>query len=112
MKRTDLLSKAVICTVVSSIVFCVNAEFKTASEPKHVPELMVTAAGEKVDSVEKWEKVRRGEILKTFKEEFYGVRPVERPADLKFVEIAPGVSVEIARASVSGVADDSALAAK
>ena len=28
------------------------------------------------------------------------------------VEIAPGVSVEIARASVSGVADDSALAAK
>ena len=89
MKRTDLLSKAVICTVVSSIVFCVNAEFKTGSEPKHVPELMVTAAGEKVDSVEKWEKVRRGEILKTFKEEFYGVRPVERPADLKFVEIAP-----------------------
>ena len=89
MKLTDLLSKAAVCAIACATVFCVNAEFKTGSEPKHVPELMVTAAGEKVDSVEKWEKVRRGEILKTFQEEFYGVRPVERPADLKFVEIAP-----------------------
>jgi hypothetical protein len=73
----------------AAAALCVNAEFKKPAEAKLVPGLMVTAAGEQVDGVEKWEKIRRGEILRTFREEFYGVRPVERPADLKFTEIAP-----------------------
>jgi len=50
----------------------------------NVPALMTCADGSKVDSVEKWERVRRPELLRTFLENVYGVRPVERPADLRF----------------------------
>ena len=49
-----------------------------------VPPLMTCEDGTKVDSVEKWEKVRRPELLRTFLKKVYGVRPVERPADLSF----------------------------
>jgi hypothetical protein len=65
------------------------AEMVMPSEPKDVPALMVTEAGEKVADVKTWEQVRRGELLKTFLREEYGVRPVERPSDLRFSEIAP-----------------------
>ena len=48
-------------------------------EPKDVPELLVTASGAKVTTSEAWEKTRRPELLKTFAEELYGVRPVVTP---------------------------------
>lgn len=62
----------------------VLADFRKAPEPKDVPPLLMTAAGKIVNSVEDWEKVRRPEIARTFATEVYGVRPVERPADLRF----------------------------
>ena len=71
--------------VVSAAAF---AEFKTAPEPKDVPELLKTASGETVTTREQWETVRRPEIVKMLLEEEYGVRPVERPADLSFAETA------------------------
>lgn len=75
-----------IClAVVSAAAF---AEFKTAPEPKDVPELLKTASGETVTTREQWETVRRPEIVKMLLEEEYGVRPVERPADLSFAETA------------------------
>ena len=58
------------------------------AEPKNVPPLMKTASGESVTTVEQWEKTRRPEILETFQKNVYGVRKVERPADLAFAEIA------------------------
>ncbi|MCQ2391366.1 MAG: hypothetical protein MJ240_08070 [Kiritimatiellae bacterium] len=54
---------------------------------QNVPELMVTKSGEKVTSVAQWEQTRRPEILKTFQEQEFGIRPVERPASLAFTPI-------------------------
>ena len=75
-----------IClVVVSAAAF---AEFETAPVPKGVPELLKTVFGETVSTREQWETVRRPEIVKMLLEEEYGVRPVERPADLSFMETA------------------------
>ena len=52
--------------------------------PENLPPLLVTSAGEKVATVRQWEDVRRPEILRTFQEQQFGVRPVERPASLTF----------------------------
>ncbi len=66
----------------------VCAEFKKAPEPKNVPELMKCADGTPVKTVADWENVRRPEVLELLQTMEYGVRPVERPADLSFVEMA------------------------
>lgn len=58
-------------------------------EPVGLPPLMRTAAGGQVGSVREWEEIRRPEILKFAVENVYGVRPVERPADLRFEQIEP-----------------------
>ena len=58
------------------------AENVSPSEPKNVPELLVSAAGERITTRELWESVRRPEVVQTLLEQEYGVRPVERPADL------------------------------
>ena len=58
-------------------------------EPVDVPPLMRSSTGEEVTTVEQWETLRRPEILKTFQDDVFGVRPVERPEDLSFSEIAP-----------------------
>ena len=52
--------------------------------PEDVPELMTTFDGEKVTSVEQWEKKRVPELLEEFTKEEYGRRPVERPEILSF----------------------------
>lgn len=57
--------------------------------PKDVPELMTAFSGEKIASVEQWEKVRAPELLEEFTREEYGRRPVERPAALAFEEAEP-----------------------
>ena len=44
-------------------------------EPKNVPELMTTSKGEKVTTVEQWEKVRAPELFALFEREEYGRRP-------------------------------------
>lgn len=48
-----------------------------------LPELLVTSSGETVDDAEKWESVRRPEILRLFEEHVYGKMP-GRPDDLSF----------------------------
>lgn len=58
-------------------------------EPENVPELMVAFDGTKIDSVEKWEKLRAPELLETFMREEYGRRPVERPGNLRFEPLSP-----------------------
>jgi len=58
-------------------------------ETYKVPELMKTAKGEPVTTVEQWEKVRRPELLETFLTYEYGKRPVERPDTLKFEVAEP-----------------------
>jgi len=63
------------------------ADFEKPAEPQDVPELFKTEAGEQVTTPEQWERVRRPELLNTFLENEYGVRPVERPADLRFSQI-------------------------
>lgn len=55
-----------------------------AAVPSQVPELLVTHAGQKVETAQAWNQVRRNEVLKTFETQMFGVRPVERPADLTF----------------------------
>ncbi len=62
-------------------VLAARAEFRVAGEPKDVPELRAT-------SVAQWEGEERPRLMRTFMEEEYGVRPVERPADLAFAETA------------------------
>ena len=64
------------------------AEFKSAPVPNGVPELLKTVSGEMVTTREQWESVRRPEVVKMLLDEEYGVRPVERPADLSFMETA------------------------
>ena len=58
-------------------------------EPVNLPPLMRMATGDEVRTVSDWERVRRPEILKFATENIYGVRPVERPADLLFEAIEP-----------------------
>ena len=65
-----------------------EAELVAPAEPKAVPELLLSASGAKVATRESWERVRRPEIVKTLLEQEYGRRPVERPADLTFAEMA------------------------
>ena len=64
------------------------AENVSPSEPKDVPELLVSASGERIATREQWESIRRPEIVKTLLEQEYGVRPIDRPADLAFAEVA------------------------
>jgi hypothetical protein len=79
------------------------------AEPINLPSLMVTSDGRKISSVKEWESVRRPEILKFATANIYGVRPVERPDDLKFEPAAPdrifaesGMVCRRVRASFSG----------
>lgn len=79
------------------------------AEPINLPELMKTSDGRDVRTVKEWETVRRPEILKFATENIYGVRPVERPSDLKFEQIEPdrqflesGMFRRRVRASFSG----------
>lgn len=49
-----------------------------------IPALLKTLSGETVTTAEQWETFRRPEIMALFSNFVYGVRPVERPADLHF----------------------------
>ena len=64
------------------------AEFAKLPEPENAPPLLVSRSGLAIETSEEWERVRRPEIVRTLLEQEYGVRPVERPADLAFAEVA------------------------
>ena len=74
-----------------SMAACAAALQAVAAEPRDVPELMTTFAGEKVSTVEQWEKVRAPELLDEFTKEEYGRRPVECPPALAFQTVSPDV---------------------
>ena len=57
-----------------TFVACVVAAF-ASPKPENVPELMTTFKGEKVSSVEQWEKARAPELFDTFASEEYGRWP-------------------------------------
>lgn len=86
---TGFSRRTVLCGALTCFAGVVCADFKKPSEPTDVPELLRTAAGERVTTREQWERVRRPELLKVFTENEYGVRPVERPADLRFEQVRP-----------------------
>lgn len=58
-----------------------------------IPDVLLTAAGKKVDSVAAWEAERRPEILELFKTHVFGRNPVGRPETLRFE--ADGAPVEM-----------------
>ena len=66
------------------------ADYEKAPEPENVPELMTMRDGRPVRTVAEWESVRRPEIVRTMAEEVFGVRPVERPENLRFVILREG----------------------
>ena len=47
------------------------------------------SCGEQIASAADWETIRRPEVVKILLTQEYGLRPVERPDDLAFVETAP-----------------------
>ena len=52
-----------------------------------VPDVRVAADGTRIATAAEWEQKRRPELLKLFQEREYGIRPVERPADLAFAPL-------------------------
>ena len=63
--------KSITCAAAA----CAALACAAVPEPKGVPELMKTSKGEKVITVEQWEKVRAPELLALFAREEYGRRP-------------------------------------
>lgn len=106
--------RCVAVTVFAALVAAAEAGSVPASlydqaDPVNLPELMRTSNGALVKTKEMWENVRRPEILKFATENIYGVRPVDRPSDLKFEQICPdrrfpesGMVRKLVRASFSG----------
>ena len=84
---------AMVAVALASVAFAqpaAESKVQVANpEPRNVPELMVTKAGNKVTDVATWEKVRRPELLDVFLENEYGRRPVERPDTLAFETAEP-----------------------
>ena len=76
------------CACAGVFPLAVSAANEKPPEPKNVPELLVAESGVKIATREQWESIRRPEIVKMLCAEEYGFRPVERPADLAFVETA------------------------
>ena len=68
--KIKLLLTAVVCAAFAGMT-------SGAPVPENVPELMKTFGGEKVESLEQWEKVRAPEIVERFRHEVFGVRPKE-----------------------------------
>lgn len=93
--RVDWLN----CTVNDAHVLLDIAETLEPREtPPGVPPLLVTQSGGKVTTVEAWEKIRRPEILELYQNLFWGKRPLERPASLRFEREAPDAEILDGRA--------------
>ena len=87
-RRAVFSFRAGVCMAACAVSCGALAVGVKPAAPKDVPPLMRTAGGDEVSTAEQWRSVRRPEILKLFQEGVYGVRPVERPADLAFSETA------------------------
>jgi len=80
----------VLLSIVGSLM-----TFVAAAE---LPPLLRTQDGRMATSAATWEKVRRPEILGLFRTNVFGVRPVERPATLRFEEDGPATGAMDGRA--------------
>lgn len=77
--------KSVLSLLFTILLMNASAQMKvnydeSKIEPYSLPELLRSASGQTIKSVEEWEKVRRPEILRFFEDEVYGKIPEE--ADL------------------------------
>ena len=80
-----LVSGFMVATVMAAITVCA-AE---SGAPTGVPDVLKTAAGKPVTTVETWEQVRRPEVLELFKTHVFGRNAIERPSTLRFEPIEP-----------------------
>jgi hypothetical protein len=80
--RTSLLSLAACSAGVFAVAPDVPRDFISP-----VPDVLTAMDGTRIATKEEWEQKRRPELLKLFQKREYGVRPVERPADLTFTPI-------------------------
>lgn len=55
-------------------------------EPYTLPSALISCAGEMIDSIEKWETVRRPELLELFATHLYGAMPTALPFEATVVE--------------------------
>jgi hypothetical protein len=60
-------------------------------DPVNLPDVMLCQDGSRVKNVEQWETRRRPELLDFFTRNVYGIRPVERPDDIRFTPVAPEI---------------------
>ena len=81
-------TKVAVSFVFLAVAAHVSAEFQTAPRPENLPALMKSSDCGHIGTSNDWEKIRRPEVLKILQTQEYGVRPVERPADLSFAETA------------------------
>lgn len=63
-------------------------------DPVNLPDLMRCFDGSPVKDAKKWEETRRPELLDFFTRNVYGIRPVEKPADIRFTPEAPDAVLE------------------
>lgn len=80
-RLTFVFSGALLAAFSSSAVPCMLYD---QAEPVDLPEVLRTFDGRTVTDVGTWETLRRPEIIRFLERNVYGLRPVERPADLKF----------------------------
>ena len=80
--------KYTVSAVAAVLSIAVSAEFHKAPQPENVPELMRGSCGEAIVTAKDWETIRRPEVQKILLTQEYGLRPVERPDDLAFTEVA------------------------
>lgn len=82
--RTFTVSCAFLLFTLTAAAQPAKVNYDESKVPAYtLPELLVTSSGETVDDAEKWESVRRPEILRLFEEHVYGKMP-GRPNDLSF----------------------------
>lgn len=82
--RTFTVSCAFLLFTLTAAAQPAGINYDESKVPAYtLPELLVTLSGETVDDAEKWESVRRPEILRLFEEHVYGKMP-GRPDDLSF----------------------------
>ena len=89
MRVVSVMARAALVSMIAASAGAksVPASLYDHAEPVCLPELMKLSGGGTVSTREVWEKERRPEILEFATENIYGVRPVERPDDLKFEPI-------------------------
>ena len=86
---TVLAAVSAVCAAESGARASSPAPLTPGVPQAGIPDVLKTAAGQPVDTVEAWEQVRRPEVLELFRTHVFGRNAVERPATLRFEPIEP-----------------------